>query len=303
MIQRNIQKSILQTLAWFECVKRPLKVKELFHNLWKQDPTFEQFESTLFELIDRGDLKLYKRYVVRKKGQVDKYLESELVRREFHAKDRQVTSWLRHIPFIVGVYVVNSSAFDGQNRKSDLDLLVVCKNNFMWLGRFLVTFVIHLFGVRRYKHKVAGRVCLSFFLTDEALDLEKLKKRTHEDIYLIYWLIWARPLLHSKNIRNLLSYNHWVKDYVPHAMEQSFKKSQQFSLFANILEYIMHYTGIAFLCNALLRSYLKPRAERKHKKSTERASIIISDTILKFHEDDRRDEYFDKWRMKYELGL
>jgi len=296
-MNEKIRKSIIDTLAWFECVGRPLSVKELFHNMWNNDCSFEDFESVLFDMIDAEDIILYKRYVVRTKYQVDKYLKNADIRKEFDEKDKKIVRWLKWIPFIRGIYVVNSSAFGGQTRKSDLDLLVICKKNYIWLGRVLVTAVISLLGVRRRKDNIAGHVCLSFFLSKTSVDIENLQRTDHTDIYLIYWLIWARPIIHYTNTRTLLAQNHWVRDYVPHVHRKDLSSVERFSVLARCIENILYYSGLAFVMNALLRFFLKPRAERKNKKSSSEASVIISDEVLKFHEADKRDEYFRKWKL------
>ena len=299
-MNKKIRKSIIDTLAWFECINRPLSVKELFHNMWNSDCTFENFESVLFEMIDKEEIFIHKRYVVRTKYQVDRYLKNEDIREEFNKKDKRIVAWLKELPFIRGVYVVNSSAFGGQTRKSDLDLLIICKKNYIWLGRVLVTIVIELFGLRRRKNKIAGHICLSFFLAKTAMDIENIQRSNHTDIYLIYWLIWARPIVHYRNTRTLLLQNHWVRDYVPHVHRQDLSGVARFSPLARFTENILYYSGIAFIINLLLRAYLKPRAERKNKKSTAESSIIISDEVLKFHEADKRDEYFKKWKSNCE---
>lgn len=296
MSKNAIQQSIRETVAWFSCVRRPLTVQELYENLWSTPCSFQVFETALYEMIDNKELLIYKRHVVFQKEEVIDFEARNAFRHQYEQKEKKIRAWLRHFPFVVSVYTVNSGAYKAWNSSSDLDLLIVTRKYTLWFTRFIITLFFSFLRWRRHHKKIIGRICLSFFLTEDMLDIEHLKQTKHTDIYLIYWIVWARPLIHCRSVGTLLHHNHWVRDYVPHIRRFKMSKVTKFSFFAHTLEALLKYTGIAYMCNFLLRVWLFPRALKKHKQSTKHASVVISDSILKFHEHDRRKEYYEKWK-------
>jgi hypothetical protein len=53
---------------------------------------------------------------------------------------------------------------------SDIDLYIVTTPKRMWLVRIFVTFIFQILLVRKDDKHHAGRFCLSFFSTTDALD-------------------------------------------------------------------------------------------------------------------------------------
>ena len=309
----DIQNSILQTLNWFEILRRPLTVDELYRNLWKCECSEEDFRRELHDLIDSGIVYLMNTgnmppedFVLRSKPGAhevwEQYVNRAPEREFFERRIQKLQRVLKWIPFIRSIYVVNSVAFGGIRKGSDLDLFVVIRDGYMWLGRALVTLVISCMGIRRHDEKITNRVCLSFFVTESAMNLENIRIKAHDDIYLVYWILWARPIIIRRDRsspcpQNVLPQeNSWITKYVPNIQhhDRSGQACLTTTIFAMIFECVLFFTGIAWISNQILRYFLKKRALRKHEKSSSRASIIISDEILKFHEEDRREEYWKK---------
>lgn len=302
----NISTSIFSTLSFFELLRRPLTETELYHNLWKCSCSRKEFDTALHKLIEEGVLFRKGNFILPSKEEAfevyDHYTKHDFDREYFENLSKRLSGILRHLPFVREVYVVNSVAFGGVREGSDLDLFIVLRDEYMWLGRTLVTLVVSLLGIRRFGENIAKRVCLSFFVTESNMNLESIRIQEHDDPYLVYWVLWAKQIVVCDSFtvdRDLIKNNEWISEYVSNAFHGSgnprIVPTKSFSSFAKILEGILFYSGIAWILERILRYFLKRRALKKHQKSNEKASIAISDTMLKFHENDRREEFWEHW--------
>jgi len=87
-------------------------------------------------------------------------------------KARKITWFLQLAPFI-RMIGLNGSMTRGEIKKeSDIDFLVVAKQGRIWTSRFFVTILTHLTGQRRYGNKIAGRICLNRYQTDQFLEIK-----------------------------------------------------------------------------------------------------------------------------------
>lgn len=91
------------------------------------------------------------------------------------------------------IAVVNSLSMYATNKNSDIDLFIVTAKNRMWLVRVLLTFVFWMHGVWRHKKEIAGNFCLSFWMEDEMMDMEKIALKN--DVYLYFWMYYMKPVL------------------------------------------------------------------------------------------------------------
>ena len=79
----------------------------------------------------------------------------------------------------------------------------------MWLVRFLITLQFFSLGVWRHGRDIRGNFCLSFFMEESELNIEKIAIDT--DIYLYYWVYYMKPILSRNNTYNkFLEENTWV---------------------------------------------------------------------------------------------
>lgn len=93
---------------------------------------------------------------------------------------------LQMVPFIRAVAVCNTLALDNCTSDSDIDLFIITKKKRVFTARVLSALLFHLYGIRRHGDKVAGRFCLSFYVSEDGMDLNNM--RLAEDPYLYYWM-------------------------------------------------------------------------------------------------------------------
>jgi hypothetical protein len=144
--------------------------------------------------------------------------------------------------------------------------------------------------MRRSNKKIRGRFCLSFFLTENSLNLEKIKI-AREDIYLAFWVATLTPIFGDSS--EIFAANNWVRKYFPNL---KLKTTQKKFRKKNFLERILNEKFGDFM-EKILRNWQLNRAMRK-QKNREKNTVIISEDILKFHETDQRRDFQERWKKR-----
>ena len=209
---------------------------------------------------------------------------------------------LNWVPNLRLVSVCNNLAFGKVDQESDIDLFVVARKGRLFTVRTFVTILLHLRGVRRYGDYIAGRFCLSFFIDDSALNMKRIA--LHHDIYLAYWIKSMKPVINDGVLTDILVANSWARDLFEEQKDFAGDNSKVFekSFAAEIFKYIYLYTfDLVFgaLLEWALKSWQMRRAQRKARGFGNFSGLMISESILKFHNIDRRSYYRQRWKKKY----
>ncbi len=117
---------------------------------------------------------------------------------------------LRFVPFVRQVWVTGRLAMKFAQNKSDLDVLVVLKGGHIWIGRLVVTAVVHLFGWRRHGRYTRDRLCLNYFITTKSLEISL------DDRFSAHEYMMARCLFGSISPVKFLVANNWITKFRPH---------------------------------------------------------------------------------------
>jgi hypothetical protein len=192
--------------------------------------------------------------------------------------------YLRFIPGIQMVAVVNSLSLYATHADSDIDLFIVTDRDRIWFVRVLTTALFWLLWVWRKGEDIAGNFCLSFFITENALDLESIA--IEDDIYLSFWIYHMKPIFVRADIyERFLLANPWVEISSDQKIEN--KKflipplpPRESSSFWYIFELFFRYFG-------------EKKSLKSYKNLGSPTGIIITKNILKFHNEDRRERVRD----------
>ncbi len=342
----NVADSIIKTLAFFELFEHPLTGFEVFKWLYSQEP--KGLEEVLAALRENsaikeangffflGDEKEVKQLVKKRQGRLAG--NDEKMRRA-----RKATRLISGIPFVRLVAVCNTLSFGAAEADSDIDFFIVAQKGRIWTVRFFVTVVLSFFGLRRHGRKIANRICLSFFITDDNLDLSSIalppvchsesechpelvsgspslnesggeilkqvqndNKTFTSDIYLIYWITQLVPLINRENaLEKFWQANSWVKEYLSNfSFGDQLPDYRQISISNWIEKWRLFHEKVmgnqlGHLREKVLRwLWLKKMAKKERSRGAADSRVVISDQMLKFHEDDRREEYRQEWRNK-----
>lgn len=119
------------------------------------------------------------------------------------------------------------------------------------------------------------------------------------DIYLLYWIATLIPIYNKEETyENFLEKNHWIRKYLPNIYAN--KPENEILLKDGSIFYKIMRGGISLL-NLLsterMTKWLQLKIMPEHLKrmANKNTNVIISNEILKFHDKDRRREYYEKW--------
>lgn len=302
---RSLTDSIIDTLAFFAIFEFPLTTTEIFNWLWQPPVEVTRVEVILEleRLVLVGAIQSDGGYFFL--GPIAPALER---RRHAHwlvahklRRARRALRWATWIPFLEAVFMCNTVAFGWPRPQSDIDVFVVVRRNRLWLTRLLITAAIGLSGYRRHGKYVADRVCLSFYITDDVLDLAAVQIEPN-DILLTYWVVFLHPLYDSALVANqITARNHWATVRVPRAIPDQLihpsaavhwignavKKQLGFFLRGRLGDWLNY--GVGFFQKRKMRGNVHSIQNQPDSR------VVVSDTMLKFHENDRRAQYREQW--------
>lgn len=283
--------SLIEILTYFDLFDYPLTKEEVlaFSKIktteWK-NPQID-FQNDYYFLKGRNK-------IVQIRQNREKYAKKLWKKTYFYLR------FLKIVPFLKMVAVCNTLAFNHPEKESDIDLFIITKKKRIWTTRLLTTFLLQILGVRRYGKKVSARFCLSFWCTEEAINLEKIQIKP-QDPYLAFWCLTLKPILDNNLHQKFLNENQkWIKSQYNlnfNPPKKNFPKTFQSNFIAQVGELILK-NGIGNFLEKKIKAKLEPRSQSKAQKAGPEASIIISDQMLKFHNKDKRSEIYKKWRKK-----
>jgi len=194
-------------------------------------------------------------------------------------------TYFAKIPWILWIAICNSLSMNATHKDSDIDLFIITKKNRLWTVRILMTLILTLLWERKNKNNHAGKFCLSFFITEQGLNLKNIA--IENDIYLAYWIDSLKPIISRKNIFSIFCNENAEllgKD----------KEEKQKIIEHPLLKTPRLLTICWDICEKLLKSIFLPRTKKSFQKLWKPFWIVISDTMLKFHNTDKRKKIRDK---------
>ncbi|MBI5412562.1 hypothetical protein HZA43_05350 [Candidatus Peregrinibacteria bacterium] len=297
-----LQSSILKTIAFFDLFDFPLTAEEVQRYLYGygQPVHIKEIKGTLALMPSLESLKDY--YFLKGRGELVRIREARQYRaQQYWDRVKFYGLHMRQIPFVRMIAVCNTLSYNNVTDESDIDLLVITEPGRLWTARLFLTLLLQFFGVRRHGNKIAERFCLSFFVTTQRLNFQPLLLAP-EDPYLAYWLAFLAPIEGRETYDHLKKLNEvWLKaDYgliFPpeqgrhfYALEKSrLKRFQEWTLRGRLGD----------LFEKLIQYFWKKRTQKKAGLLDPATSgVRIENDFLKFHDHDRRREYYDAWIRK-----
>ncbi len=333
---KNLQKSILATLAYFDLFDYPLTADEIWRwlinihianntvvgsgkELEIRNGVGQQLElgrEMAYNFDSGKEIKQELDELV-KQSKVDKKNEfyflpnrSEIVeiRKQRYQislkkikKAKRIIWLLRFIPWIKAIFICSSLGFFNAQEKSDIDLLIITSKNGIWSARFWSVGILKILGLRPGSNNVnKDKFCLSYFISEDNLNLEDTRINNF-DIHLIYLLSYHLPLYFEDNLwQRFGESNKWIKRYLPNL--HGFKHG----LYADFLI----KPCLLWLKRLIRKSQFKweeklvkkfqlwymPKALKEMANQGSR--VIINDKMIKLHSNDKRQMVFEKWQEK-----
>ena len=300
----RVHQAILSALAYYDAFAFPLTAQEIFLALPASDgarPAFEDLERALADAVRLGAIGvsegLY--FLAGREASVASRKSRYLLAEGKYARVRNFFALARFAPFLRAAFVCNTLARSYARAGSDIDMFVVAAPGRIWLTRLFVTGLAAVLRVRPTETESADRICLSFFVTEDALDLKPLA--IDGDVYLPHWLQELYPVYdEAGTTRRLFAQNGWLRDVLPGTRVQT--PSRRRALAPRLTRVKRAFER---LLDGLFGDRLERWAERRQKAwmpaalraaaNSPASDVVLSDRILKFHDHDRRAEIRDAY--------
>lgn len=314
--------SILKTLAYFDLANYPLTAEELFVFLW-QPPAISYPEFLLSlrgavsdEAIPMNPEDRHASLAMTEKSGYYFFSGREKIvedrRRKFLISEQKLkiaqkaAKKIRSIPFLKAIFVCNSVGARQADEISDIDFFIITDPKRIWLVRFFANLILRLFGLRTYGQKNNNRICLSFYVDTEHMDLAPLRA-IESDIHFAYWVQQMVPIYDPQFFYpQFLRANSWIKKFIPHMCTE----------ISSVSSYVLPNSRLGLFWKKIWEKmwqgaygdriekqakeiqWLKIKPAIKEKAGQADNGIVLADGVLKFHENDTRIKYKEDWEKK-----
>lgn len=252
--RNQIQKEIYKTLAYSDLFAYPLTGKQLFSFLGipirgadflevaKKIPHVMYKNTIYYFLPRRGDIVIPA--IAKKKISLAKI---QLAKKIAHL--------LSYIPTVQFVGITGSLALLHADKKSDIDLFIITKEQTVWLTRLCVYALLMLLGVKRNTKSHTNGFCANLFLDETDLSFPN-------NLYTAHEIAQVMPLLNkNKTYEKFLLVNKWVQHYFPNLIfpkEKRGKKIKKSFSFFSPFEYILRSLQLWYMRKKVTRETLTP---------------------------------------------
>lgn len=318
---QDLEKAIIRVIAFFDMFDYPVTPLEI----WK----YLGVEFELGEVISFLDQLHPNPLLPKERGRFDskngfyflkgreEIIETRLRRYNYTDEKFKRALWVsrifKFIPWVKGIAIGNIIGAHNLKQDGDIDFFIITQKNRIWITRFYCILITKILGLRPKPGKMKDTICLSFFVSEDRLNLKGLmlsschserseesrdpsarpKDDKEKDIYFIHWLAGLVPIYDSKNIfSKFFKENDWLKKYLPNwqANEVHCKRN------LGKANFMVIFDSLGGISNRFVRfiqlKMLNKKLEEIMNKDTR---VIMDDQILKLHVNDRREEYRNKF--------
>jgi len=212
-------------------------------------------------------------------------------------------AWLLH--FIPGIKMVALCNNFYYHPESDVDFFIITGAKRLWLTRFFATLLLDFFNLRARGKKTTDKICLSFYLSEANLDLENIALKP-DDPYFYYWLAFLEPIYGQECYSKFWQANSWLKNIFPNSLSKEPVARRRIennflSLAVKMVKSIWFYGALGDVLEKIVKKiqWQKISSHVKEMAAAGDTRVMLDETMLKFHENDRREEF----RRNYELRI
>lgn len=304
----HLERAILKTLIFFDIFEYPLTDTEVWKFLFSEERGKSYSVSTIRDciasspflktLISSGEglIHLQHRDQLRMRRR-----ERSIYSYRKYIRAKRFISLLAIIPYVRMVCVCNTLGLNVARDESDIDLFIVARAGHVWTARFLCAGLAHVLNLRPRNGRERDTFCLSFFISDSALDLSSLQlDGWNPDVYLASWIAWCVPLYDDGVYDRFFQENAWIGNVLPNAFPYEPIPRRRIIL-SPVMQGIKHAIEVFSLCfgravECAVRSLqlrILPAVIREQINTG--TGVIVSDTVLKFHTSDKRRDIQQKF--------
>lgn len=278
-------KKVLRPIIFLDQFSYPVTGFEVWKFLDKKEPLLK-IENILNDLVERKVLQ-EKRGFYFLSGK-ENFIN---VRRERYnysvAKFKKAKFFSRLFTLFPGVLMTalaNNIGSHNLREGSDIDFFIVTKKNNLWRSRLFCAGIAKLLFSRPTKRNKKDTVCLSFYVSEAAMDLKNFEL-SGGDPYLDYW---HRGLVLIDDKKNT-----WKKFQAVNSLEGNIIQDNNYEKPSKIGLWL---EGIA----KNIQMKIMPNQLREAMNKSE--GVLINDDVLKLYLKERRKQFRERFNLKkYEV--
>ena len=312
MENQGLKQAVLHTLAYFDLTAYPLTATEIRSWLYKYEVSEpHDLLVVLDEMKNNNQVeeKYGYFYLPGKEILVENRRRNFVISELKLKKARRAVKFIHCVPFLQAIFVCNTVSAGTADINSDIDFFIIAKSKRVWLVRFFTNLILRLFNLRTYGDNNSDKICLSFFVDDENLNLDKLKA-CNNDIHFAYWATQMLPIYDPDNYwKKFISANYWLRDYFPNFFNNVFfsnlvSRGSVAVVWKKIWE-IMWYSAYGDLLERQVRDWqmLKMKFSIKEKAKLKDNGVVLNEGVIKLHESDTRIDCANQWDKMSQLVL
>lgn len=195
----------------------------------------------------------------------------------------------RYNPFITGIALANSWTFDASKKSSDVDVVIVCKKNRLYIARLLFVLPLKILQLRPNETERTP-ICASYFI-DETEQLVQAMMSL-QDVYYVYWVCNLYCVGNEVSWDAVL--NDMRKKMAPYELHTpKVERGWGYHLRHRIVQRVTKLWAdynIVEKCARKIQQWYLPQSLR-----IPNAGVWISPTVFKAHTDDKREELITKF--------
>lgn len=280
--EEKIKEAIIHVVVFFDLFEYPLTAHEIWYFLDKKI----SFCSVIYNLENLAEISSKNGFFFLLGN--EEILNTRRKRYNYSLRKIKIAHrfvrLFKFLPFIKVIALSNSIGQFNLRDGSDIDFFIITSPRRIWLTRFICAGITKILNRRPTPKNKKDKICLSFYVTEENLNLSSLKLNDHDP----YFFFWLRSLF--------LLYN---KDKV---YEKFLMANNLLPLGPNSLAADKMLTAINSIFNISERIVKKiqfiimsPDLKRAMNNST---GVVINDKVLKLYLRDNRQEYAEKYGNK-----
>lgn len=205
---------VLLTLSYSSCFSFALTADEVIERLPLAPKKLIFSERKIRESLK----KLTKQALIQSDGHFFYLEKKDLVSRKkrakfISAKKERTAEFVKlasKIPFVQAIVLTGSTAVDNAQKEDDLDFMIICKKNTLWICRFLLIALTKLKD-KRPKREKDNAWCLNLWLDESDLTIDENRRSLYE----AYEILQMEFVFDRGNYEQLfLNANEWVKRYL-----------------------------------------------------------------------------------------
>lgn len=225
---------VFLTLAYSSCFSFALTKKEIIHRLAKDSQKIKisskKIEKSLKKLMNKSLIQSDGEYFFLKKRD----LKNRLQRAKFVSiKQKEIENFVdlvKKVPFVKAVVLTGSTAVNNAQKDDDLDFMIICQHNTLWLTRFILILLTKLRNKRPEKEN-SNAWCFNLWLDEGDLIITEQRRSLYE----AYEILQMNFVYDAANLKGrFLNANPWLSEYLFFYDKYSFadyKRQESFSFF------------------------------------------------------------------------